>query len=114
MLEDVHVGRVSRVPTRSRPELLLSEAHLVQHLLGQPVGAVRPRLWVREAAADSLDAPALALYVARGPMVPLMRSRRDPYAVARLERHASLASSSPGASTPFSTRIVSAAKSQRS
>ena len=55
-----------------------------------------------------LDAAGLALQVAGGSVMALVRPGRDPHPLAGAIPHLpSLASSSPGASTPFSVRIVS-------
>src|SRR5207247_518594 len=109
VLEDVGVDAVARSAPVVRPDVALLELDEIERLLGQAVAAVRARLGIPERRVDALDAARLPLQVAGCTVMPLVRARRDPHPLARPVPHRS---SSPGASTPFSVRIVSTEKSQ--
>jgi len=55
VLEQVEVDAVAALPGVVGPHVALGEADQVQRLLGQAVGAVRPRLRVRERGVGPLD-----------------------------------------------------------
>ena len=106
---------VARLATVLRPDPGLVAPHQVETLLGLSVTAVRSRLRVRERRVQALDPSGLALQVAGCAVVSGVVAGGNSYGLAGEVRHeASLSSSSPGASTPFSVRIVSTEKSQRS
>ena len=106
-----HVGEETIVCAASvrRPELALLEADEVQPLGRLAVLAVRARLGVEEALVHPLDRAGLA--PSGSPAFgddPRVRRSDDAHRVAWSEAHrATRSSSSPGASTPFSVRIVS-------
>src|SRR4249920_3579091 len=107
MLEDVDGDPVACVAAVVGPDVALSEGNEVERLLREPIRAVGACLRVRERRVDALDAAGLALHVTGRAVVALVRPGRDPHPLARAIPHPpSLASSSPGASTPFSVRTV--------
>ena len=113
MLEEVGVHAVAA--RRRRPHVRSGELDEVEPEPRVPILPVCPCLWVREGAVDAGDSSRLALEVARRPVVPARGAVGD----ADLSPDANvtpstLASISPGARTPFSSRIVSTVKSQRS
>src|SRR5438105_13977521 len=107
MLEDVDEDAVASGVVR--PDRGLIEPDEVQRLLRQPILAVRACLGVGECAVDTHDGANLVLDVAGCPGMPGVRAGRDAHFLAGAKRHpATRRSSSPGSSTPFSVRIVSA------
>src|SRR6516164_8622326 len=112
MLEDVGVDAVGGAPRVPGPDLALLEADEVELPLGEAVGAIGTGLRVREGTVPALDRPDSAPEVGRRAVVPVVRAGRHAHPLPGGERHApTLASSSPGATIPFSARIVSIAKS---
>src|SRR5262245_9306854 len=115
MLVDVDVDPVGRTACVVGPDVALRESDEVDRLQRKPVAAIRTGLRIREVLLHALDGAGPSLHVRGRAVVTLVRAARDAHVCARAVLHAfTFPSSSPGASTPFSSRIVSTEKSQRS
>ena len=115
MLEHVGDQAIVHATSVRGPEIAQLESDEVQALGRLAVPAVRTRLGVEEAIVYSFDRADLPLQIARRSVMTLVCAGGNAHRVTWSEAHRlNLSSSSPDASTPFSVRIVSAAKSQRS